>query len=617
MAEVYRYGNPQQQNRPSIFSLTRLFAPLRRLLSLILEVAFPKAKKIPLTARKSSSGSDAQDDEGSKEKKKDSDKDQQELQDKIQDQHPQSPQNIQRIQRFGPLRKVGNFFKNLLPQAGNFLSQTVSRLAPNSLLGRAISSLGKNIFSKGISNLIKGVLPKLGGLAARFIGMVGGGAISGAGGAAAGGGAAAAGGGTAAVGGGVISAISSVLLIILLVIILVILLAVFIVIVIMVGMRDFESTPAGAPLGTSNYVSITKTVTVDGVNTLQVTGKKLLSYTITAAPKADNKLTNVVIKDTFTSGINLLNSSTFSFYDPAGVKFYDSGSPPPSYDPQVFAKYWCGGVPTTGKMCFKLDKLESSVSFRIDVSTNDNLTDKDSISNQASVEGFYSDPPDPKKTALAWATVLINAGPDVIIANVPYIHEYASLDDTDKPNVQWTACGPASLTMALNYAGVSDRLSVVARKLSDAGIYSWGNLTVGQLSSGPALWGKKMVVVENSPAGIYNALKDGHPVVINVGNYNNKEVEYNDPARGGHFMVVVGIKGFDGEYAKSLIINDDGYDGHWITDPANPSHLILDPSGGDYKDFPYVSGSKTQIIQTQPTRGPYTNYFKGTAFYVE
>jgi hypothetical protein len=128
---------------------------------------------------------------------------------------------------------------------------------------------------------------------------------------------------------------------------------------------------------------------------------------------------------------------------------------------------------------------------------------------------------------------------------VPFVHQYDDLPDSAKPIIVKSACGPAALTMSFQSIGVETDLMTVINKLPTS-VYIKG-VQFYDLPSGAKVYDKKSQVLEPTPAAIYQALRAGHPVIMNVQNYNGIL---------GHALVVTGIRGFDGEKAASLIIHD-------------------------------------------------------------
>lgn len=132
-----------------------------------------------------------------------------------------------------------------------------------------------------------------------------------------------------------------------------------------------------------------------------------------------------------------------------------------------------------------------------------------------------------------------------IILDVPFINQKESLLDTD---VEWSggsSCGPASLTMAINFLGDKRTHEDVVKILPES-VYIRGKMFY-DLPYGGEVLGYEAKTIDINTTQIYNTLKDGYPIILNVQNYDGVT---------GHAVVVVGIKGYDGEKAQSLIVHD-------------------------------------------------------------
>ncbi|MCL5411219.1 MAG: C39 family peptidase [Patescibacteria group bacterium] len=165
--------------------------------------------------------------------------------------------------------------------------------------------------------------------------------------------------------------------------------------------------------------------------------------------------------------------------------------------------------------------------------------------------------------------------------DVPYVNQYNDLPESAKQIIMKSACGPASLAMSFKYLGIETNLMTVINKLPTS-VYVKG-VQFYDLPSGTKVYDKRAVLVEPTPTGIYEALKNRHPVILNVQNYNGIL---------GHALLVTGIRGYDGKDAKSLIIHD--------------------PYVGPNREFTFITGRTLR----QPEG--FTNYI-GTLrpFYVE
>lgn len=137
--------------------------------------------------------------------------------------------------------------------------------------------------------------------------------------------------------------------------------------------------------------------------------------------------------------------------------------------------------------------------------------------------------------------------PSEIELDVPYIHQYKDLPEKRKAQIRYSACGPTSLAMAFQYAGVNTSLIEVIDQLPSS-VYVKGSMFYN-LYDGAKIYGYSAHKIGKTPQDFYHALKDGHPVIINIQNYNGVV---------GHAMVVTGIKGFNAEdnTAESLIAHD-------------------------------------------------------------
>ena len=110
-----------------------------------------------------------------------------------------------------------------------------------------------------------------------------------------------------------------------------------------------------------------------------------------------------------------------------------------------------------------------------------------------------------------------------ILLNVPFFHQYDSLSDYNKQLAQKTACGPTA----------------AAIMLQKVGFY--------QMDQFAPYFNKEAVMMEYSHKNIYETLNQGKVVFLNVKNYDSGY---------GHAMVIVGMRGFDGQKAESLITHD-------------------------------------------------------------
>jgi hypothetical protein len=139
---------------------------------------------------------------------------------------------------------------------------------------------------------------------------------------------------------------------------------------------------------------------------------------------------------------------------------------------------------------------------------------------------------------------LINT-PETIVLNVPFVHQIEDLPNDYKTIIKTTACGPASIAMALDFLGEKESLKDVIDKLPDT-VYIKGKKFYN-LYDGPKYFGKKSVVIGYTAKEIYEELSKEHPIILNVQNYDGIT---------GHALVIVGIKNYKDEKAESLIVHD-------------------------------------------------------------
>ena len=143
------------------------------------------------------------------------------------------------------------------------------------------------------------------------------------------------------------------------------------------------------------------------------------------------------------------------------------------------------------------------------------------------------------------STKFITKSQSQIILRVPFVHQINSLEESSKPVMGTTACGPSSVTMALNHMGHGITLDEVISRLPNT-IYIKGDKFYDLYSAAP-IFNKTTTKLSRNMEDIYLQLERGNPVILNVQNYDGIT---------GHAMVIVGMKGFDGENAESLIIHD-------------------------------------------------------------
>lgn len=168
-----------------------------------------------------------------------------------------------------------------------------------------------------------------------------------------------------------------------------------------------------------------------------------------------------------------------------------------------------------------------------------------------------------------------------IVLNVPYFNQVTNLTPRNKTIVENTACGPTAAAIMLQNEGmdisVNDVLAIVPNYVYQpkVGFY--------QIDKFAPFFNKEAVKIEFSHKNIYDTLNKGKVVFLNVQNY---EGSY------GHAMVIVGMKGFDGQKAESLIIHDV-----WV---------------GPYREFKFIGNSTLE----QPEG--YSNYINTSLlFYIK
>jgi len=132
-----------------------------------------------------------------------------------------------------------------------------------------------------------------------------------------------------------------------------------------------------------------------------------------------------------------------------------------------------------------------------------------------------------------------------ILLNVPFFNQYTDLSDYNKELAQKTACGPTAAAIMLQNEGmkvdVNDVLAILPNSIYQpkVGFY--------QMDQFAPYFNKEAVKIEFSHKNIYDTLNKGKVIFLNVKNYDSGY---------GHAMVIVGMKGFDGEKAESLITHD-------------------------------------------------------------
>jgi len=154
-----------------------------------------------------------------------------------------------------------------------------------------------------------------------------------------------------------------------------------------------------------------------------------------------------------------------------------------------------------------------------------------------------------------------------ILLDVPYVNQKDDLIGTENEWAGGSACGPASLTMVFNYFDRNYQLENVVNELPTT-VYVKGRMFY-DLPSGPSYFGFTSHDVEVNTIEIYKALDAGHPLIMNIQNYDGIT---------GHAVVVVGIRGFDGTNAKSLVVHDPFRAPYRVFDYVN-ENTLLQPEG--------------------------------------
>lgn len=160
---------------------------------------------------------------------------------------------------------------------------------------------------------------------------------------------------------------------------------------------------------------------------------------------------------------------------------------------------------------------------------------------------------------------LIKNDSDVLL-DVPFVNQIEDLPEEER---YWgnTACGPAALTMALGYLGEDVELLEVVNKLP-VSVYRKGDRFYN-LYDGPTYFSKETVKMKNDMTEIFGALEAGNPIILNVQNYDGFI---------GHALVIVGIEGYNGTKANSLIIHDP-YVGPYREFELLSSNTLRQPEG--------------------------------------
>ena len=128
---------------------------------------------------------------------------------------------------------------------------------------------------------------------------------------------------------------------------------------------------------------------------------------------------------------------------------------------------------------------------------------------------------------------------------VPYVNQVEDLPEELKTSVKTSACGPAAITMLLNFYNKHLTLEEVINQLP-TDIYIKG-IGFFDLPKADREFGMKSVNIKPTIRDIYQTLWDGHPIILNVQNYDGIT---------GHAVVVTGVKEYNGKTAEALIVHD-------------------------------------------------------------
>jgi hypothetical protein len=168
-----------------------------------------------------------------------------------------------------------------------------------------------------------------------------------------------------------------------------------------------------------------------------------------------------------------------------------------------------------------------------------------------------------------------------ILLKVPFFHQYNDLNAEMKNYAEKTACGPTAASIMLQADGVkvdpNDLLAILPTSIYQpkVGFY--------RMQDFAPYFNKEAVMMEYSHKNIFDALNNGKPVFINIKNYDSGY---------GHAMVIVGMGGYDGEKAESLIVHD----------------VFVGP----YREFKFLSNDTLRQPEGQ------TNYInKSMLFYIK
>jgi hypothetical protein len=131
--------------------------------------------------------------------------------------------------------------------------------------------------------------------------------------------------------------------------------------------------------------------------------------------------------------------------------------------------------------------------------------------------------------------------------SVPYVNQKENLIGTKYEEIGGSACGPATIAMALQYNNEKTSLETVIDTLPDT-VYAKGKMFY-DLNSGPEYFGYTAIPLEINMEQIHKTLKNAHPILMNVQNYDGIT---------GHEILVVGMKNYDSttKTAEAIIVHD-------------------------------------------------------------
>ncbi len=186
--------------------------------------------------------------------------------------------------------------------------------------------------------------------------------------------------------------------------------------------------------------------------------------------------------------------------------------------------------------------------------------------------------------------IIVQTTQDILL-NVPFTHQINDLPETEKSYIRGTACGPAALTMILDYLGEDYTLSQVISKLPTS-VYVKGDRFYN-LYEGASYFAKETQKIKNTPTAIYETLVRGNPVILNVQNYDGIT---------GHALVIVGMLGYNGDTAQALVIHDPFRGPYRIFNYASSTTTLKQPEGWDnYIGIlePFYLKNKTTLLSAR------------------